>query len=309
MAWWDDALDWAADKVQSATGEKERRQLVEKIKILYEETKQKIKAEIQTINLYTRQFNDKIRDLNRLRKKKVEYNITRLFEFLGKFGQVKSMGEYVKEDEKPVMFLPEQKFEKIEDYIAEVDWSKDDVFINTFFRSPIGMAIRTKEQNLSMVEELRRMELDAEATIAQLKHKRLVVENDKEICDIYIYCIHYISDYITNIILPELELVESFFQALKIKNEVIAERVLCDLVFSNDLQLLQDTVYKKHFLFVKNTFMFYVLSCKIYNSPILSRIINNESSQEDKCELKKQTDTLLEQGKLLKDSLVIGRGR
>ncbi|NLK29260.1 MAG: hypothetical protein GX306_13140 [Clostridiales bacterium] len=307
MGFFNKLLDWAADKVQTATGEKERRQLVQELKDQYEQFKIDVERIIASLNRIIEEFNEKVRYLNTIRKGVVEKNIHRLSDFLGKFGRVKEVGEYSKETEKQFVDLPEQQFERTENYISEVDWSKDDVFINTFFLSPIGMKLKTRKQNLAMRESLHEFQLEAEETINQLKMRTFSIQLDKQICDLYIECVEFISNYIVNIILPELELVEAFFQALKIKDEVIADQKLHDLRFKNEIDLLQDTVYEKHYMFIKNAFMFYIISCKIYNTPVLTRLLNNQTSNEDIGLLEDHKEILAKQGQAVRNNLIINR--
>lgn len=307
MGFFDNILDWAADKVQTVTGEKERRQLVQELKDKYEQFKVEIEMKIISLNNIIEEFNEKVRNLNDIRKGVVKNNIQKLSEFLGKFGRVKEVGEYSNETEKQFVDLPEQQFERTENYISEVDWSKDDVFINTFFLSPIGMKMKTRKQNLSMRENIHEFQLEAEEMTNQLKMRTFSVQQDKQICDLYIECVEFISKYIVSIILPELELVEAFFQALKIKDEVLADHNLHDLLFKNEIDILRDTVYERHYMFVKNAFMFYIISCKIYNTPVLTRLLNSQTSSEDINLLENQKEILSQQGKAVCNSLVINR--
>jgi hypothetical protein len=305
MGLFDGMLDWAADKVQTVTGEKERRQLVADLKNRYIEFKGNVESLVAILNDAISSFNVKIKELNELRKGVVGKNITQLSLFLQKFGKVKEIGEYSREQEKQIQGLPQQQFESVENYISGVDWSKDDVFINTFMLSPIGMKMKTRKQNLSMRENINEFRMEAEETINQLKMKTFAAEQDKRICQIYIDCVNYVSRYIVDIILPELELVESFFQVQKIKDKVIANNSLQELVFQNNIEILHNTVYEKHYLFVKNTFMFYVLSCKIYNTPILTRLLTNQTTSEDVNLLEKQKQSLLLQGNQVSKNLMI----
>ncbi|RMD02319.1 hypothetical protein D9O40_06695 [Clostridium autoethanogenum] len=301
----DDALDWAADKVQTVTGEKERRQLVSELKNRYIEFKENVQDLITVLNQVIGSFNNKIKELNDLRKGVVGKNIMQLSSFLGKFGKVKEIGEYCREEEKKIRELPQQKFDSVENYISDVDWSKDDVFMDTFKLSPIFMKLKTRKQNLSMRENLNEFCIEAENTIMELKSRTFTVEQDKKICEIYIDCVRYVSKYIEDIILPELELVEAFFQSQKIKDEIIANNPLQELVFKNNIEVLKNTVYKKHYLFVKNTFMFYVLSCKIYNTPILTRLLTNQTTSDDVNSLEKQKQALLLQASQVSENLII----
>lgn len=308
MGLFDDILDWAADKVQTATGEKERRRLVSEFKDVYDEFKTDVEIKISDINRIISEFNRNIRKINNVRKTDVEKNIVLLSNFLGKFGKVKSIGEYYMEKESNMLVLPEHKFEMKESYINEIDWSKDDVFQDTFFLTPIGMTIKTKEQNLSINEKLNQLRLEAEETLNQLKIKEYAAEQDRVIANLYIDCIEIITNYIKEVIIPELKVVESFFQVLKIKNEVISGNSLQEIKFSNDIELLRDTQYEKHFLFVKNAFMFYVISCKIYNTPVLTRLLNNKTEKQDIDLLEKDKKLLLEHKKVVGGNLMFVRG-
>lgn len=308
MGLFDDILDWAADKVQTVTGEKERRRLVSEFKDVYDEFKTNVEIKISDINRIISEFNRNIRKINNVRKTDVEKNIVLLSNFLGKFGKVKSIGEYSMEKESNMLVLPEHKFEMKESYINEIDWSKDDVFQDTFFLTPIGMTIKTKEQNLSINEKLNQLRLEAEETLNQLKIKEYAAEQDRVIANLYIDCIEIITNYIKEVIIPELKVVESFFQVLKIKNEVISGNSLQEIKFSNDIELLRDTQYEKHFLFVKNAFMFYVISCKIYNTPVLTRLLNNKTEKQDIDLLEKDKKLLLEHKKVVGGNLMFVRG-
>lgn len=309
MGFFDSILDWAADKVQTATGEKERRQLVAEFKSEYTSFKEKIHILVDNLNKTIMFFNEKIKELNSLRKGKVKNNINELSVFLKKFGNVKDAGEYSSELTRQLHDVPNKRFEEVKNYITDIDWSKDDVFINTFFLSPIGMKIKTRNQNLSMREQLHEFKIESEETAKMLEERRFFTNQDKIISEIYIDCVKYISSYIENIILPELELVESFFQAEKIKDEVIAGNELVGLKFKNNINILKDSIYGKHYLFVKNTFMFYVISCKIYNTPVLTKLLKSDlnTTKDDLKLLEKQRQALITQGNSIKDNLVINK--
>lgn len=301
----DGVLDWAADKVQTITGEKERRQLVADLKNYFIEFKENVEKLVVVLNEAITNFNERVKQLNGLRKGVVCRNIVQLSVYLKRFGKVKDFGEYCREEEKQIEGLPQQQFDKVENYISEVDWSKDDVFMDTFFLSPIGMKIKTRKQNLSLREHINQFRMEAESTINQLKMRTFTVEQDKKICEVYIDCVSYVTKYIVDIVLPELELIEAFFQAQKIKDNIIADNAIENLVFKNNIEVLKDTVYEKHYLFVKNAFMFYVLSCKIYNTPVLTRVLKNQTTATDVKLLENQKNALLLQGKKVSENLII----
>lgn len=295
MGFLSDALDWCADKVQTVTGEKERRELVQKFKATYYNFRNMVEEKIIEINENIRIFNGLIQKINLFRKQKIEAEIICLGDFLAKFGNTKAIGAYAEEEENYEIVLSEQQYESMEDYIYEIDWSKEDVFVDSFFLTPIGMTMKTKKQNLSIRERLNEFQMEIDETLSQLEIKKEEIAQNSYIAQLYIFCVEFISEYIERVILPELDVVETFFQALCLKNEVLAERTLADVKFKNNLEIIQDTQYQKHFLFVRNTFMFYVIACKIYTTPVLTKLLYDTVLEEDVELMENNRKALLEQ--------------
>ena len=298
-------INWLANIVQTLTGEKERRQLVEKLRKHFVEFKKAVKELVGKQNEAIHGFNEKIKELNAKRQDLVTQNIWELNTFLSRFGKVKDWGEYCEENEKELVEVSEQQFEGINKYIAEVDWNKQDVFIDSFILSPIGMKIKTRKQNLSMREKLNEFKLAAEETANQLSMLVFSIGVEQEICELYMQIIAFIVTYIDDKILPELHFVESFFQVLHIKDKIISGRKLQEIEFKNQVVLIKDTIYSKHYYFIKNAFVFYVFSCKVYNTPILTRLFNNQSTDADYAELNKYNDELIYLGEKVDDNIFI----
>ena len=302
------AIDWAAEQVQATTGEKERREEIKHLKQLAEEFKEKVTAAILHLNEVIKTFNLSISDLNSVRNASVKENIDKLFVFLEKFGSCKPAGMYVKETEKILAEFPTQEYDSIENYIANVDWSQDDVFLNTFFLSPLGAKIVTRKQNLSMREHIHELQLQTESTLQELATREYTTTLEIQICEIYAANVKFISKFISERIIPELELVEAFFQAEKIKNEIICEHPLQDMSFTYNLQSIQNTVYHRHYQFVKNTVAFYVISCCIYNTPVLTNLLHNCATEQDLVRLDKEHSLLTAQAESLCNTMAISRG-
>ena len=302
-------IDWMADKVQGITGEKERRQLVQKLKEKYHEFKSNVEKKILEINVLIEKFNNIIQQLNNIRTTKVENHILILNKFLSRFGKIKSIGDYSPELELPPANLPNKEFEKIESYIHEVDWSREDVFINTFFLSPIGMTIKTKKQNLSLNERIAEFQLMAEETLKELRIRALGQTNDNTVAQLYYDCVNFIVDTIDQKIIPELTLVQQFFQAEEITDHILAGSDNKELRSIINISMLNNTQYQKHYNFIKNAFSFYIISCKIYNTPILTHLIQGKCTPEDKEQLLLEQKTLQEQENQLSNSMVLTIGR
>lgn len=303
-----DILDFASDMVQSMTGEKKRRERVAEIKTTYEEFKTQVISNVDSVNNSISELNSSIKELNDFRANDVPRNIVYLGDFLGHFGNVKAIGMYAEEESACYVEVPEHRFIYIEDYITDIDWSKEDVFINTFFLSPLGIRKKTEKQNLSMLEQLNSLKLEAEQTILELKNLKFAAEQDKKISELYIYCVERIITYIEKVIVPELDVVETFFQALSIKNMVVTDTELQDVSFKNNIDLIRDTQYQNHYQFVRNTFLFYVIACKIYNTPVLTNLLKGITSDADYVEIDKEKKILEDQIQNVNQFLVFKRG-
>lgn len=300
-------IDWASNKVQKFTGEKERRDLVAQFKQVYEDFKYKVSQLVENINIKIRKFNNLIAQLNVFRKATVKKDIVNLKRFLGVFGNVKENGMLAEEIMKDNLVLSEKEFELIENYIEDIDWDKEDVFVNSFLLGPIGMRIKTRKQNMSIREHLGEFNMEVTHTINQLNMKDTAIAMDCEIAEIYFFCIKEISDYINSVILPELEIVEALLQSITLKNEVLAGNNLEKITFRTDLRMLKGTIYEKHYMFIRNVFMFYIISCKIYDTPVLSNLLNNTISEIDYNEINGQKKLLLNQEVNINKSLVFDR--
>ena len=285
--------NWMADQVQTTTGEKERRESVSRLKDLAIEFKNKVSEAILILNKVIERFNEAIRRLNHIRNTKVAENIEILHTSLGKFGNCKPVGAYVSESEKMPEKFPDREFEKIENYISGVDWSSDEVFFDTFILSPIGMKMKTRKQNLSMRERIGDLQLLMEKTLNELQERTNWTEKEIDICSLYVSNIEFIQNVISQRIIPELELVEAFMESQKIKNELIAGNAIEKLDFNYSVECLKNTDYHKHYQFIKNAVAFYIISCKIYNTPVLTNLLNHQTTEKDS-ELLKEEHKLLE---------------
>lgn len=291
----DDIIDWTSDKVQYFTGEAERRELVANVKAKYIDFRNMIVENIITTNEFIVPFNQQIESLNNFRINKFGNHIEILSTFLGKFGKLKPIGRYTNENQHGLMQLPLKDFETKEKYINDVDWSEDDVFNDTFCLTPIGMRMKTRKMNLSLHERIGELRLETDAVKNLFETKRYAIQNNMQIAKIYLSCLNTISDAIDNIIIPELDIVEAFFQATKLKNEVISGNELINIQFPINMSILRDTDYQKHYMFVKNAFMFYIIAGKIYNTPYLTRLLDDSTTEEDVAYLQKQERALLGQ--------------
>lgn len=301
-------IDWLADKVQTSTGEKERRELVQTIKNLAEEFKQKVSEAIDQLNEKIGNFNHILTKLNEFRSKHVKENIEQLHTFLSKYGRCKPYSAYVPETDKPPAEFPMRQMVQIEDYVSEIDWSKDDVFRDTFWLSPLGMKFKTRNQNLSMHERIGELKLQIEQTVREIDAQTFTAGLEIEICNLYLKNVRMISTVISTKIIPEIELVDAFFQAEAIKDSIISESQLKEIRFHYNICTLIGTPYEQHYQFIKNALMFYVISCKIYDTPVLTHLLSHTISIDDKQQIETEHKLLLQQARTVSNSMIVMRG-
>ncbi|MEH7304856.1 hypothetical protein [Neobacillus drentensis] len=287
-------LDLLSSKVQSFTGEAERRALVEEFKDVHSEHKDTIHSKIAILNKLIEDFNRGIQQLNNFRKNKVKVKIDNLLNFLIKFGNVDSMITFANEKQKEIAEIPTKAFESTESYITDMDWSKDDVFKKTFFK-PFGVRAETRRQNLSMKEELTEYQMEIKSREKQIDFKQQRINMDKKIGVLYYSTIEMIDQTIEKKILPEMELVEAMLEAESIKNMILVQQKPTDAPMNKDVSLLKGTIYDRHYLFVKNSFLFFILCKKIYNTPILTKLLNEEITNNDFMQLENQKNVLVKQ--------------
>lgn len=301
-------IQWFKNAWNSLLGENDRKKLLDELKSTYASCRPIIEEKVNNINKSIEEFNAKIKDLNSIRMDKVKNNILQLSAFLTKFGKVKAIGEYTDESNHAYESLPNKEFEKIENHIKEFDCSKSEFSLKDILIFPIfKKRNKIRKERFKIMDIAQQFKLQAEKTVNELDARTCFVEQDKKICDLYKECIEIINKYIENVIIPELELVEAFFQAKQINNEMLSGQRLPVLAFKNNVESLKETMYEKHYMFVKNTFIFYVISCKIYNAPVLTRLLNYQSSIDDLELIKSQKKALISQGKEICNNLIIER--
>ncbi|MDD7794366.1 hypothetical protein [Clostridium sp. 'White wine YQ'] len=280
----DDMLDWAGDKVKNFSGENERRELVEDYKQLHIRSKLEIDSLISKVNEVIDTFNRIIDDLNDYRHSTVKKNIFNLGVFLQQFGNIKKIGGFALEDKQNSLSFPKKSFEKSENYIEQIDWSKDEVFEKTFKKTIFGVRSETKKLNLKIQQEMGNLKLETSRHKEQINSIENYINQDKQILNLYGSTVKGISETIQEKVIPEVELIQAFLQCNDLKDCLISNKEI-QFKENNDISVIANTKYNKHYLFIKNTFMFFIISTKIYNTKIFSNLISNKEHIEEKEEV------------------------
>ena len=278
-------INLVARKVQNFTGETDRKQIVAQTKLEYVKSRKEIEYIVQELNYTIEKFNIKIVELNNYREKRIKNDVEKLGSFLSTFGNIKDMSEYSEEKKKIFIKIPSRLFEEVEDYIEDIDWSNDEVFCRTFFQGGIFAAIFTRRQNIKMLERLEEFKNSVIDKKDKLNNKiKMIKKVDMRICDLYIEIIEKISDYIKLKIIPQIEVIQSFLECESVKNVYIADtkaKTIENVEYETDIKLYDNTIYQKHFNFIRNAFWFYILSANIYSSPVLTKLLKNKRLTKD----------------------------
>lgn len=274
--------------VQNFTGETDRKQIVAQTKLEYIKSRKEIEYIVRELNSTIEKFNVKIGELNGYREKRVKADVEKLGSFLSTFGNIKNMSEYSEEKEKSFFNIPERAFEEVENYIADIDWSSDEVFLRTFFQGGVFASIFTRGKNVEMLARLEEFKNSVIDKKDKLNNKIEMIEKvDMRICDLYIELIKAICYYIEFQIVPQIEVIQSFLECESVKNVYIADtkvKVIENVEYETDIKLYDNTIYQKHFNFIRNAFWFYILSSTIYSSPVLTKLLKNKKITEDDTE-------------------------
>lgn len=285
-------IDKLAKKVQDFSGETERRELVEEIKLTHETHVGKLHLRIEAINRLISSYNRIIQKLNTTRQTKISKSLILLHDFLDKFGTLSPRETYQDEAKKDTFVLPKQAFKKDEEYIDEIDLTKDEIFSQSFSRGVWGTKKDNRSNNLSVRERIGEYKIKANAQLNYLRIEEDNVNIQSQIAELYSNTVHHVHGVIEEKVIPELELAQAFLEAEGIKNYIVSNETVPAKVDTLDIRLLQHTQYAHHYQFIKNTFLFYVLSEKIYSTPILSKLINQKSTKSDFLALENQVEAL-----------------
>lgn len=299
------------DLIDKFTGKAERNALINKIEEVKGEYNFILNNGIADLNSNIAILNNQIDILNDFRINHVKNDIYNLKKFLDKFGILDENNNYLGESKFTEVTFPQQIIYSIDDYIDEYDLRETSDWWKLALGGVVtGVVLRyfRNKENKKIYSELENLKVKLEGIKNTIRNKEYLLNQNIEIAKIYITTIKEMSETISNLILPEFELVEAFCQANELKNYVLVDKKIENVVFKNSIIAYRGTKYEKHYNFIKNTFLFYIMSNRIYNTPILSRLFNNfqnSDASEDIIELKAETNKLMEQKRLIQSNLMI----
>lgn len=293
----------AMSGVKYLSGDSEREKWVKKLEEYFDTIyRPTITNKVNEVNQEIPPLNERINYINSLRYYEIRPKITSLSGFLGQFGNVKPIAAYTNESNFTSLQVPEQHFEEVSDYIEDNDLSTSEIIERIVFNL-FSIRSKNREACIAIQEKINELKLNLEHLLGLLEAKKRTYIQNRIIADMYIQTIQMILKFIEEVILPEINTVESFLQANRLKDEILSGNRLAEtnIVFDNRIKVLANTPYHRHYMFVKNAFMFYVIACKIYSSPILTRLLQGNSTcdeqyyKNDVAKLNQQIGALNEQ--------------
>ena len=274
----------AMSGVKYISGDSEREKWVKKLEEYFDTIyRPTLTNKVNEVNQEIPPLNEKIDYINSLRYYEIGPKITSLSGFLGQFGNMKPVAAYTNESNFASLQVPEQRFEEISDYIEDNDLSTSEI-IERIVCNLFSIRSKNREASIEIQEKINELKLNLEHLLGLLEAKRKTYIQNRIIADMYIQTIQMILKFIESVILPEIHTVESFLQANRLKDEILSGNRLTEtsIMFDNRIKILANTPYHRHYMFVKNAFMFYVIACKIYSSPILTRLLQGNSTCDEK---------------------------
>ena len=274
----------AMSGVKYISGDSEREKWVKKLEEYFDTIyRPTLTNKVNEVNQEIPPLNEKIDYINSLRYYEIGPKITSLSGFLGQFGNMKPVAAYTNESNFASLQVPEQRFEEISDYIEDNDLSTGEI-IERIVCNLFSIRSKNREASIEIQEKINELKLNLEHLLGLLEAKRKTYIQNRIIADMYIQTIQMILKFIESVILPEIHTVESFLQANRLKDEILSGNRLTEtsIMFDNRIKILANTPYHRHYMFVKNAFMFYVIACKIYSSPILTRLLQGNSTCDEK---------------------------
>lgn len=129
-----------------------------------------------------------------------------------------------------------------------------------------------------------------------------------QIAEIYRVCVFSVIESIRDTILPELQAVKAFLLAESLKNLIIAEEEPLEIK-PEKIAMLSNTIYHRHYLFVQNVFLYYLLIVKFFRTPILTEFLqDNQIDDGEKALFERQVSAIEKQCSNVKENVVFERG-
>lgn len=244
-------MSFIGELIDKFTGKAERNALINKIEEVKNEYNFILHNGIINLNSNIAILNNQIDVLNDFRINHVKNDIYNLKNFLEKFGILDENNSYLGENKFTEVTFPQQIIYSIEDYIDEYDLRETNDWWKLVLGSVVtGVVLRyfRNKENEKIYSELENLKVKLEGIKNTIRNQEYLLSQNIEITKIYIGTIKEISETISNLILPEFELVEAFCQANELKNYVLVNKNIENVVFKHSIIAYKGTRYERHYV-------------------------------------------------------------
>lgn len=297
-----DACDTGLKKVM---GETKLLENIDKYKDTVKQYEEQLDQSRDIVNQQIRKYNDTVPLINQKRRSEFKDILEALSGFLmqlGKLTQNKWQFSFELTTAEQLAFHEERTLAEYKDWIKQYEKTPNQVFDDCAKGVFVGVIIENKKRNPEIVGKNNDIHLATDGL--QKKYESIAQQwQDRTfIATTYLECIELIHKTISERIIPELELISAFLLAESVKNSVIADAPI-EKAEPVDISTIKGTIYGRYYTFVKNAFLFYLLSRQIYQSPILTRLTQAEQStsiySNDKLLITQQKELLQQQSDVL----------
>jgi len=136
-----------------------------------------------------------------------------------------------------------------------------------------------KKELVKVQNDYQNEKIKMDKDIREVQARTAHMSNLVEIANLYRVTISTIRDTIADIIIPEMNGIQSFIYADSIKNCIINGDDPYDFQITK-ISEYKDTAYDCHYTFIKNAYDFYKITTKVFKEPILSNLCETKQITE-----------------------------
>lgn len=167
----------------------------------------------------------------------------------------------------------------------------------------ISMTNKSRIDDYEVLILAKKSEYDQNILLYTSKLKLL--EDAVEIADIYFQVVVLVRDAIKEKIIPELGLINAFLYAETLKEHVIDEAELTEVI-PVAISECEGTAQDVHYQFVKNVFDFYTIATNFFKNPVLTSIIEDmQVTEEEKNEFNSNIENIKDSIKRVEEKKVL----
>lgn len=265
-----------------------------------------VKKEHYETNIAISKFSDEIALINS-RRERLWSDLKKLYSFLKELGNLTEMkySNFKKElsmisESNEDILMKANSIDKIESALKELKFHQTGDYLENgakgfvyggFFGSilKIGDSYKHNTEIEKKLEDyfkqINKISIELKKSKEDFDLKRDYIMLCESITIEYRNLINEISDFLEKKIFPELNIIKLFLLVHSIKEEVIFGTLNNETKISpTKISNLSESIYKKHYLFIQNTFLLFELVQSFFSQDVITKLISSskDSSEEEK---------------------------